>query len=76
MLGDGEVYLAIGATGSIDVTFMTTLFASIPGLATADWMPEPSAVLGFEPAPGEILWSAMIAPEVQQQLLELAKRDW
>lgn len=76
MRGDGEVYLAIGATGSIDVTFMTTLFASIPGLTSADWMPEPSAVLGFVPAPGEILWSAMITPEVQQELLDLAERDW
>lgn len=76
MLEDGQVYIAIGATGSIDVSFMTTLFASIPGLGADDWMPEPSDSLGFTPAAGEILWSAMITPDTQQRLLNLADREW
>lgn len=76
LLADGQFYLAIGATGNTDVSFMTALFASIPGLAGDDWMPEPSDVLGFEPMPGEIMWSAMITSETQRELLSYAERGW
>lgn len=76
MLDDGEVYLAVGATGSIDASFMTTLFSAIPGLTGGDWIPEPSDALSFESAPGEILWSALIGAETQQALLAQARRDW
>ncbi|MDP3208826.1 MAG: hypothetical protein Q8M65_06730, partial [Rhodoglobus sp.] len=69
LLHDGEVYLAIGATGSIDVAFMTTLLSAIPGVATNDWLPEPSERLGFVLARGEILWSAMIDSDTQAKLL-------
>ena len=72
MLQDQRVYLAIGATGSLDTTFLTVVFSAIPGLTADDWMPEPSNELGFDPAPGEILWSAMISPDCQQELLERA----
>ncbi len=76
MLDDGRVYIAIGAIGSVDASFMTTLLAAIPGVSPDDWMPEPSTPLGFEPAPGEILWSAMIDPSTQQALLAEAERNW
>jgi len=72
MLHDQRVYLAIGATGSLDVTFLTVVLSAIPCLSPDDWMPEPSDELGFDPAPGEILWSAMITHECQQELLRRA----
>ncbi|PZQ88268.1 MAG: hypothetical protein DI534_12475 [Leifsonia xyli] len=72
MFEDQRVYLAIGATGSLDVTFLTVVFSAIPGLKSADWLPEPSDELGFEPAPGEILWSTMISPECQEEILRRA----
>jgi hypothetical protein len=76
LLDDGQVYLAIGTTGSIDREFMVNLLSAIPGLSGDDWMPEPSDTLGFEPSHGEILWSAMIGPETQEQLVADARRDW
>jgi hypothetical protein len=76
LLDDGQVYLAIGTTGSIDREFVVTLLSAIPGLSGEDWMPEPSDTLGFDPSPGEILWSAMIGPNIQEELVALAKRDW
>ncbi|MEO6115864.1 MAG: hypothetical protein ABIP33_05720 [Pseudolysinimonas sp.] len=65
------MYLAIGATGSIDVTFMVTLLSAIPGVTSDDWAPEPSPLLGLQLAPGEILWSTILDAPAQAQLLSL-----
>ncbi len=75
MLADGEVYLAIGATGSIDVPFMTTLLSAIPGISASDWLPEPSERLGLDLAPGEILWSALIDASTQATLIKEVTQD-
>lgn len=75
MLDDGQVYLAIGATGSIDVPFLTTLLSAIPGISADDWLPEPSEQLGIELAPGEILWSALIDASTQATLISEAQQD-
>lgn len=72
MLDDQRVYLAVGATGSLDVSFLTVVLSAIPGLTADDWLPEPSDALGFTPASGEILWSAMISPQNQHELLRRA----
>lgn len=76
MLADGQAYLAVGATGSVDAAFMVVLLSAIPGVDQSDWMPEPSEGLGVEPAPGEVLWSTMVPAATQQTLLADARRDW
>lgn len=70
---DGEAYVGIGATGVADVALFVTLFSAFPGVDPADWMAEPDGALAITPAPGEILWSAMLPPATQQFL---AAREW
>jgi hypothetical protein len=66
---DGEAYVAVGATGTLDHTFMVTLLSAIPGLLADDWLPEPDGNLQIEVAPGEVVWSALLPAETQQQLM-------
>lgn len=49
---------------------LSELSIPLPDLATADWMPEPTEQLGLEPMPGEMLWSALMSPDAQSDLLE------
>lgn len=70
VLADGQAYVAIGATGSVDASFFVTLISAFPGMTADDWMIEPSGSLALEPAPGEILWSAMLPPAVQRHVLD------
>lgn len=69
---DGQAYVVIGATGSLDRQFFIALISAIPGMAADDWMPEPGGQLGLDVAPGEIVWSAMMSAEAQQELLNFA----
>jgi hypothetical protein len=69
MLDDQRVYLAVGALGQIDISFMTTLLSAFPEIKADEWLPEPSDNLDLTPMPGELLWSAMISPEAQRNLL-------
>jgi hypothetical protein len=69
MHDDGQVYLAVGATAIIDPGFFAAIFSSLPGVTKDDWMPEPGSALDIEPAPGEILWSALLTPEAQRLLM-------
>jgi hypothetical protein len=66
---DGQAYVAIGATGSLDATFFVTLVSSIPGVPVGDWLPEPEGDLGITPEPGEVIWSAMLSAEAQAELI-------
>jgi hypothetical protein len=72
---DGQAYIALSATGSIDHSFFVTLMSAIPGLATDDWMAEPDGSLEIEPEPGEIIWSTMLPAGVQSMLAEQATLD-
>jgi hypothetical protein len=76
VLADGEAYVAIGATGSLDHTFLVALLRAIPDVPPSAWLPEPHSDSPFaiELAPGEILWSAMLPPETQDLLLTLGDR--
>jgi len=67
---DGQVYLAVGATAIIDPGFFAAVFSSLPGVTKEDWIPEPGGALDIEPAPGEVLWSALLSPEAQRLLME------
>lgn len=44
---DGQAYIAIGATGSLDVTLFVALVSAIPGVPADDWLPEPRGGLGI-----------------------------
>lgn len=70
MHADGRVYLAVGASAIIDPGFFAAIFSSLPGVTKDDWMPEPGGAIDIEPAPGEILWSALLTPESQRLLME------
>ena len=65
---DGQAYIAIGAVGSIDTTFMVTILTAIPSIPSDDWMAEPAGGLEIDPEHGEILWSTMLPPQVQQSI--------
>jgi hypothetical protein len=69
MLDDQRVYLAVGAMGQIDSSFMMTLLSAFPEIGADDWMPEPSDNLDLTPMAGELLWSAMISSDAQHALL-------
>jgi hypothetical protein len=66
---DGQAYLALGATNITDAGFFAVLFTSFAGVATGDWLPEPGSVVDIAPEPGEIVWSTILTPEAQQQIL-------
>lgn len=68
--GDGRAYATIGSSGGADVPLLVTVLSAFPGLAMDDWMPEPTEQLGLEPMPGEMLWSALMSPDAQSDLLE------
>jgi len=68
---DGEAYIVIGATGSLDSTFFVALVSTIPGVNPEDWMPEPTGSLPIDLAPGEVVWSTMLPVETQQLLLDI-----
>lgn len=69
---DGRAYVAVGAVGGIDATLMVAVLSALPSLGPDDWMPEPSEILGLQPAQGEILWSAMMQPDAQTALMTWA----
>lgn len=70
---DGQAYVAIGATGSLDTTLFVALLSAIPGVPLDDWLPEPDGGIGIKPAPGEVIWSAMFSAEAQAELLALGE---
>ena len=67
---DGEAYLAVGAEGFFDPRILAVILAAVPGVAPADWIPEPKGAFGLEPGPGEILYSTMIPPDAQTMILD------
>lgn len=70
---DAETYLIVGAEGFHDANTLAILLSAIPGMAAEDWVIEPGEVLGVEPAPGQLVYSAMIPPESLAQILEVSK---
>lgn len=68
---DGQAFVAIGATGSLDPKFFVALVSALPGIPVEDWLPEPEGGLAIVPMPGEVVWSAMFSADAQQTLLNL-----
>jgi hypothetical protein len=64
-----EAYLAITAEGIPDPRVIAVILDAVPGITREEWLPEPGGAAGINPAPGQIIWSAIIPPESQEQIL-------
>lgn len=65
-----EAYIVLGGSGITDQNVFAIILSAIPGVASEDWMAEPSEVRGLRPDSGEIVFSAWLPPAAQVQLLE------
>lgn len=70
-----EAYLAIGTEGFIHPEMIALILAAVPGINRDDWLGEPGGVAGITPRPGQIIWSTIIPPEVQEQILQHCDPD-
>ena len=68
---DGEAYLAVGASGYYDENIVAIMLDSVPGIGVDDWMVEPTEIRMIEPAPGQVVFSAVIPPETQNEMLNV-----
>lgn len=68
-----EAYLAIIAEGVPDPDVFALLLDCVPGIAPADWQPEPSALAEMTPEAGEIIWSTLFPSDVASAILELGE---
>ena len=66
---DSIVYIAVGAVGIADPRVFALLFSSIRSVPADEWQPEPRGNLDVQTAPGEILYSAILSAETQEELL-------
>jgi hypothetical protein len=64
-----EAYLTIGAEGFVQPKIIGTILNSVPGIDRDDWQAEPGGVAGITPEPGQIIWSTIIPPDVQADIL-------
>jgi hypothetical protein len=63
-------YVAITAEGYYDHRLVAVLLASVPGVPADDWLAEPGAVLGIQPATGQVIFSTILPPAILAVLLE------
>lgn len=71
----GEQFVAFIARNVFDPKRLAVMLDSLPGVDHDDWQPEPGGIAGIEPAPGQIIWSAVLTPEAADHILELEPRD-
>jgi hypothetical protein len=64
-----EAYLAICAEGFLDPRVIALILDAVPGINNDDWQPEPGGVANIRPTPGQIIWSTIIPPKVQTEIL-------
>jgi len=69
----GEAYLAIAAEGFIQPRMIALILSAIPGIGESEWQPEPGGVSDIKPKEGQIIWSAMLPPDIQARILELGE---
>ena len=67
---DGETFVTVGTTGIPSAEIFAVLLDSVPGTRREDWLPEPSKIAGFEPRPGEIIFSTIIDPKALADLCD------
>lgn len=74
---DGEAYLAVGATGYYDEKIVAIMLDAVPGISADDWLVEPTKIRMIEPASGEVVFSAVIPPATQTEVLNVElPPDW
>lgn len=64
-------YLAVSAEGYVRKDVLAIILSAVPGLEASDWQPEPGGAAGITPNEDQIIWSAIIPPEVQAHILSL-----
>ena len=64
-----EAYLAISAEGFLHPDLIAVILDAAPGIKRDDWQAEPGGVAGITPRHGQIIWSTIIPPEVQADIL-------
>jgi hypothetical protein len=69
---DVDRYLAETGEGIPDPRVIAVILDAVPGIAREEWLPAPGGAAGINPAPGQIIWSAIISPESQAQILSTA----
>ncbi|WP_315093265.1 hypothetical protein [uncultured Cellulomonas sp.] len=67
---DGEAYLIVCAEGWFEPEVIAVILSSVPGIPQDDWQVEPGGAVGVEPAPGQIIYSTLIPPAVQDAMLD------
>jgi hypothetical protein len=65
-----EAYLAISAEGFVHPDLIAIILDAVPGIKRDDWQAEPGGVAGITPRYGQLIWSTIIPPEVQDDILE------
>jgi hypothetical protein len=65
-----EAYLAISAEGFVRPEMIAIMLDAVPGIDRDDWQIEPDGVAGILPASGQLIWSAIIPPEAQADILQ------
>lgn len=65
-----EAYLAISAEGFIHQDMIAIILKSVPGIPPDDWQAEPGGVADITPKIGQIIWSTIIPPDVQSDILQ------
>ncbi|MDX3004005.1 hypothetical protein PWY87_20110 [Kribbella solani] len=66
-----EAYLAIATEGFINPSVLAIILDAVPGVPHADWQVEPGGAMGVEVAYGQIVFSTIIPPATQAQIIEL-----
>jgi hypothetical protein len=64
-----EAYLAVSTEGFPHSDFIAVILDAVPGINKDDWQAEPGGVLGIAPRQGQIIWSTIIPPEAQADIL-------
>jgi hypothetical protein len=64
-----EAYLAVGTEGFFDPRVIAIILSAVPGIEEGDWLPEPEGAVGIDPNAGQIIWSTVIPPAVQVDIL-------
>lgn len=70
-----EAYLAVSAEGFFDPRVIAIILDAVPGIDKDDWLPEPGGAVGIDPTPGQIIWSTIISPAVQADILARAENS-
>ena len=66
-----EAYLAIATEGFINPAILAIVLDSVPDIPHADWQIEPGGAMGVEVGYGQIVFSTVIPPATQTQIIEL-----